>query len=233
MSEINVDFWSILYKCKCIEVPFVWSSSAIKLACISNQCKEEDLLYKNRGLDKKVAIFEPNISIMKWALPSILICEEVYRKNKRLQHLYITNINSSTTNDFNVGQFNKFMKTLDLVKDNKCSIESRYNTLLFMSKYADIVVSHQWGNPLNYLYFDLAWMGWPIVHNAYLCKDVGYFYEDFQLKDGGTILEKVLNHHDSTIDTYIKDNRKAIDGFLPTNKDLQQKYSNLILTLFS
>jgi len=232
MSELNLDFWSILYKCKCIEVPFVWSTNAIRLSCIVNNCTEEELRYQNRGVDKKVAIFEPNISIMKWALPSILICESVYRTNKHIKHLYVTNINSSSTNDFNVSQFNKLLKTLDIVKENKCSIESRYNTLMFMSKYADIVISHQWGNPLNYLYFDLAWMGWPIIHNAYLCKDVGYYYENYQLNDGGKMLEKVISSHDSTVDTYINVNRKAIDVFLPTNKVLQQKYIDLVMNLF-
>jgi hypothetical protein len=232
MSEINLDFWSILHRCKCIEVPFVWSNKAIKLFCAANNCKEEQLYYKNKGPDKKVAIFEPNISIMKWALPSILICEAAYRRNKRIKHLYVTNINSSSTNDFNLKQFNKFMNALDIVKDNKCSIESRYTTLPFMSDHADIIISHQWGNPLNYLYFDLAWMGWPIIHNAYLCKDVGYFYPDFKLNDGGNILETVINTHDSNIDKYLIDNRKAIDRFLSTNKELQEKYTNLVFNLF-
>ncbi|MFY7728209.1 MAG: DUF2827 family protein [Flavobacterium sp.] len=232
MSEINLDFWSILFKCKCIEVPFVWSNNAITLFCKANKCKEEDLLYKNRGPDKKVAIFEPNISIMKWALPSILMCESAYRNNKHLKHLYVTNINSSSTNDFNLTQFNKLMNTLDIVKDKKCSIESRYTTLPFMSNHADIAVSHQWGNPLNYLYFDLAWMGWPIIHNAHLCKDVGYFYRDFHLNDGADILEKVIETHDLHKDKYLDDNRKAIARFLPTNVDIQEIYKNYIFQLF-
>jgi hypothetical protein len=232
MSEINLDFWCILYKCKCIEVPFVWSSNAITLFCKANKSNEEDLYYKNRGPEKKIAIFEPNISIMKWALPAVLICEDAYRNNKLIKHLYVTNINSSTTNDFNIEQFNKFMNSLDIVKDKKCSIETRYKTLPFMSNYADIVISHQWGNPLNYLYFDLAWMGWPIIHNAYLCKDVGYFYEDFHLKDGSSLLEKVIECHDLNKDQYLIDNRKSIERFLPTNKILQETYKELIINLF-
>jgi hypothetical protein len=232
MSDINLDFWSILYKCTCLSVPFVWSQNAVTLFCKANKCKEEELYYINKGLDKKIAIFEPNISIMKWALPSILLCEAAYRKNKRIKHLYVTNINSSNTTDFNLEQFNKFMNTLDIVKDKKCSIEGRYTTLPFMKNNADIVISHQWGNPLNYLYFDLAWMGWPIIHNAYLCKDVGYYYEDFELVKGASVLEDVLNNHDKNIKEYLEKNRIAIDRFLPTNEKLQNEYKNLILNLF-
>jgi hypothetical protein len=232
MADINLDFWSILYRCKCIEVPFVWSHNAIDLFCKANNCREEDLLYKNRGTEKKIAIFEPNISIMKWALPSILICEETYRNNKNVKHLYVTNIKSSDTNDFNVQQFNKFMNTLDIVKDKKCSIESRYMSLSFMSLHADIAVSHQWGNPLNYLYFDLAWMGWPIIHNAHLCKDVGYFYSDFNLIHGSYILKTVIENHDKNVSEYLEKNRDAIKRFLPSNKETKDIYKNLIINLF-
>jgi hypothetical protein len=231
MSETNLDFWSILYECKCIEVPFVWSNNAIKLFCKANDCKEETLYYKNRGPEKKIAIFEPNISIMKWALPSILICEEAYRKNKNVKHLYITNINSCDTNDFNIEQFNKLLKTFDIVKDKKCSIETRYTTLSFMSNHADVVISHQWGNPLNYLYFDLAWMGWPIIHNAYLCDDVGYFYKNFNLKEAAVIVDKVLKEHDLNSSEYLETNRKNIDRFLPTNASIQEKYKELVFNL--
>lgn len=228
MAEINLDFWSILHKCKCIEVPFVWSNSAIKLFCKANSCVEEDLYYKNKGVDKKIAIFEPNISIMKWALPSILIAESAYRNNKHIKHLYVTNINSSSTNDFNLGQFNKFMACLDIVKDKKCSIETRYATLYFMYKYADIVVSHQWGNPLNYLYFDLAWMGWPIIHNAYLCKDVGYYYDAFNLVEASSLLNNVISNHDNNLSEYLEKNRKEINKFLPSNENLKNHYKMLI-----
>jgi hypothetical protein len=232
MAELNRDFWSILHRCNCIEVPFIWSNNAITLFCKANKCDENDLYYKNKGLEKKIAIFEPNISIMKWALPSILICDNTYRKNKLIKHLYVTNIGSSSTNDFNLKQFNKLVQSLDLVKDKKCSIESRYNTLSFMKDYADVVVSHQWGNPLNYLYFDLAWMGWPILHNAYLCKDVGYFYENFDLITASENLEKILTEHDKNIDLYLSKNRQAIDRFLPSNINLQEKYKNLVVKFF-
>ena len=229
MVETNLDYWSILHRCKCVEVPFVWSNNAIKLFCKANNCKEEDLYYKNRGVEKKIAIFEPNISVMKWALPSILICESAYRKNKLVKHLFVTNINEkSQIVDFNLKQFNKFMSTLDIVKDKKCSIETRHNTLSFMRDHADIVVSHQWGNPLNYLYFDLAWMGWPILHNAYLCKDVGYFYNNFNYLEASDYLIKIINTHELNKDEYIKKNREVIDKYLPTNKRLMDDYKNLI-----
>ena len=90
-------------------------------------------------------------------------------------------------------------RSLDLFKEKKITSESRYNTLEFMSKHCDIAISHQWENPLNYLYLDLAWMGWPILHNASLCKDVGYYYEGFNYEEGGNVLLDVINNHDKNV----------------------------------
>jgi hypothetical protein len=101
-----------------------------------------------------------------------------------------------------------------------------------MKTHADIAVSHQWENPLNYLYLDLAWMGWPIVHNAYLCKDIGYYYEDFNYEEGGKVLNEVISNHDENFEEYLKKNRELIDRYLPSNEKLQNEYITLFTNLF-
>ena len=101
-----------------------------------------------------------------------------------------------------------------------------------MSKHCDIAISHQWENPLNYLYLDLAWMGWPILHNASLCKDVGYYYEGFNYYEGSELLNYILTNHEANANEYLIKNRKIIDVYIPTNKSLQEKYKNLIENLF-
>ena len=42
-------------------------------------------------------------------------------------------------------------------------------------------------------------MGWPIVHNAHLCKDVGYFYDGFNYEEGGNVLSDVIENHDKIV----------------------------------
>ncbi len=234
MANTNLHYWRILHRCDTIEVPFIWSPNAVKLHAIVNNCSENDLLYKARNKEeKKLAIFEPNLSIMKWALPAVLICEDAYRQNKNIKHLYVTNIGSSKSIDFNMEQFNKLVNNLDIVKDKKCSVESRYNTLEFMSKIADVAVSHQWGNPLNYLYFDLAWLGYPIVHNAELCKDVGYYYNEFDYSVGSNVLQLALSNHDNNLENYISINRQSIERFLSTNSTLISNYDKLIFSILN
>jgi hypothetical protein len=100
-----------------------------------------------------------------------------------------------------------------------------------MSNYCDIAVSHQWENPLNYLYFDLAWMDWPIVHNAHLCKDIGYFYNEFNYEEGGNVLNDVIENHDKNAENYMNENRKKIEKYLPSNFELQKQYLELITNI--
>ena len=237
MTNTNRYYIQTLQRSKCIEVPFIWSPNAIKLAMIAEKKMYDDIIYKkNEDPSKKIVIFEPNISIMKWCFPSLLVCENAYRKNSELiKQVFVNNITDVKTgiNNFNLTSFNKIVNNLDLCSDKKVSVETRYPTLSFISKHADIAVSHQLENNLNYLYFDLAWMGYPIVHNASLCKDVGYYYEQFNYEEGGKMLLDCIKNHDANLDEYILSNRNAINKYLTTNDELQHKYINLIQSLFS
>lgn len=237
MTNTNQYYWQTLLRTKCIEVPFIWSYNSIELTKIISNKTEKELSYVNRGKEKKLVIFEPNISIMKWCGPSVLICENAYRIDPdTIKQVYINNINDkkadNTLNDFNLDAFTVLVNNLNICKHNKLSIEGRFNTLEFMNHFADIAVSHQWENNLNYLYFDLAWMGWPIIHNAKFCSEIGYFYNEFNYEEGGKKLLEVIYNHDNNIEEYTIKNRLYIDKYLPTNKELQQKYIDLINQLF-
>lgn len=223
--EMNKSFYETLYRTKVKIVPFIWSHIAIDQL---QKNYPHDLKYKMKSTPMKAAIFEPNLNVVKWAFPALLVCENAYRKDKCLSHVYVTNIPRTKGDETrHSSQFTKLVKSTDLFADKKISVESRYSTLVFMQKYADVAVSHQWGNPLNYLYLDLAWMGWPVVHNAHLCKDVGYYYEEFDYKQGGDVLSEVVKNHDS--DTgYLDRQRALIDRYLPSNKALQDAYRKLI-----
>lgn len=213
----NYHYWKTLFRCDVQVVPPIWSPFFI-------EDREEEFLWKKKG--NNVAIFEPNINIVKWFFPALLVCENSYRKTKSIEHVFITNL-SKKNKSLNLEFINSIVKPLDLFIDGKISIEDRFRTLDFMKKYADFVVSHQWENPLNYLYLDLAWMGWPILHNASFCRDVGYYYDGFDYTSGGDILSRVISDHEFN-SGYLDKNRKAIDRYLPSNKGLKSEYLKLI-----
>lgn len=229
--KTGTHYLKTLYRTRVVSVPFVWSQKAIYYACLSNNVKKEsDLLWSKRDYNK-IAIFEPNMSIMKWCIPPLLVCENAYRIEKNIDHVYVNN--TVKHNSFQREQFENIVKSLDLYEDKKITCEGRFNTLMFMKNYANIAVSFQMENPLNYLYLDLAWMGYPIIHNAHFAKDIGYYYEECNYTEGGLILHDIIKNHN--FEEYIKVNRRNIDKFLVTNKDVQKKYKKLIydLILFS
>lgn len=225
MTNTTHHYLKTLLRCNIVEVPYIWSPEFIG---------DEQYKYTKRSINKSIAIFEPNISIMKWAFPAVLICENAYRDPEftdKIKHIYVTNmeLEKKTLNK----HFNETVTSLDLKKDNILSVENRYNSLYFMSKYADIVVSHTWENWLNNLYFDIAWMGWPIVHNGKFCKEVGYYYDEFNYEMGGNVLKDVILNHDENADEYLLRNRLYMQKYLPTNKALKKHYEDLITNILS
>ena len=228
MINTNLHYLQTLYRTKTIGVPFVWSPKAIDFSAKTSNIENiDELLYKPKDYTK-IAIFEPNLSLMKWCVPALLVCENAYRIEKNIDHVYLNN--TKDHNNLQMDEVQKIVNSLDLHSDKKITSESRFNTLFFMKNYASHAVSFQMENNLNYLYFDLAWMGYPIIHNANLIKDIGYYYEQFNYEDGGKLLNKVIKNHN--FDTYIKKNRLLISKYIPSNKELQNKYKILIDNLF-
>ena len=229
MYNQNKYYIEILQQTTCLQIPFIWSPMSIKfIQKIMNLENDTKLLYNKK--ETKIGIFEPNISVMKWALPSILIAENTHKKYNNISHIYITNMDKKedNINNFNMVEFNNICKNLSLFKERKLSVEGRYITLDMMSKTCDIAISHHWENPLNYLYLELAWMGWPILHNASLCKDVGYYYEGFNYNEASEKLNDIIINHDGNKKEYLKQNRLVIDNYIPSNINLQNKYKRLI-----
>jgi len=122
---------------------------------------------------------------------------------------------------------------LDLFKDGKINAESRYQTAFIVSQHLDVVVSHQMLNPLNYLYLDVAYMGYPVLHNAPLCKDIGYYYEGSDTRSAALQLERILMTHHDNIEEYKERNRKAMERYYVGNEKLIESYDKLIYNLFN
>lgn len=217
-------YWTTLYRTPVIEAPFVWSPSLLRKVGA-----EKKHSYTKRDKHTRLAIMEPNISFMKHFLPALLVCENAYREGSEIDRVYLTNIDNKTSKfPINIPHVNHVVKCLDLHAVRKAlSVESRYNALYFASRHADAVVSWQMENNLNYLYLDLAWTGWPIIHNGSLCPDVGYYYEGFDYEEGGRVLKAALEGHGADGE-YLERNRAVIDRYLPTNAALQARYVEML-----
>lgn len=228
MENTNSQYFSMLHRAETITIPFVWDSMFLDLYIEDLKKEGKNPYYKPSKSPKRISVLEPNINVYKYAVYPILITEKLYRKNKNLiKNLKVTN----TQNIRNNKEFISIMRHLDIVNDGKATFENRYSTPWFLSEHTDVVVSHQWENPLNYAYLDTIYMGYPLVHNAHLCKECGYYYNGFDINDGFEQLEYAIVHHDDNIEQYNYNTDKILYQYSSTNINSIKTYDELIYNL--
>jgi hypothetical protein len=177
----------------------------------------------------RAAIFEPNICMVKTSLIPMLAVEEAYRaKPEFLDIVRVCNtlhIKDHTT-------FVHFARRLDIVEHGIATFEGRYATYEFMSAYADAVVSHTWENAQNYLYYELLYGGYPLIHNSPFLGDAGYYYPDFDCQAGGRALLKAFGEHDANLDAYRERSSRVLDSVSIANPANVAAYSDAIAALY-
>jgi hypothetical protein len=207
-------------------VPFVWDPVFL-------QQRSKDLPdggeYRPRSGPRRISVMEPNINVVKFCLYPIFIVEEAFRRRPELiSFLHVTNAERLATQS---AEFIAVMHQLDIVQQHKASFVGRHDTPQFLSEHTDAMVSHQWDNPLNYMYLEVCWQGYPLVHNAELCPDLGYYYPANDVPQGAATLIRALEQHDTEWQAYVKRQRQAIGRFLPTNPALLASYEMLLAEL--
>jgi hypothetical protein len=235
----NSGYYRTLYRANSISVPFLWDNSFLdsSLKIIASQHEEgrykKNHLYNPTKEKKVIGIMEPNLNTVKTCVIPILVTEESYRSEtgkEKIEKLMITNAKDVLSKN---PSFTSMIKSLDIFKDNKISVEHRYQTSFVVSQFIDIVVSHQIMNPLNYLYLDVAYMGYPVLHNAPYCKDVGYYFNESDTRDGAKMLNWILENHDNNLDLYKSRNKQALWRYHVSNPLILSTYEKLIHNLFN
>lgn len=208
--------------------PFVWDPMFVRQRSSDQPHHGE---YRPRAADKakRISIMEPNHDVVKFCLYPILIVEEAFREMPdAIEFLHVTNAERLANNS---KEFVSLMLQLDIVQNNKAAFVGRFDTPLFLAEMTDVVVSHQWENALNYFYFDVAWQGYPLVHNAHLCPDLGYYYNANDVTDGKNQLINVLKSHDQNWQDYLERQRAVIARYLPGHADVTAGYERLLFEL--
>jgi hypothetical protein len=228
VMELNAGFFRTLRRRPVREVPFVWDPVCLEQRC---QMLAEKGEYRAGRSAKRVAVMEPNVDVLKFSLYPLFIAELAYRvMPEKIEYVHVTNSDHLAREN---PEFIGVANHLDLVREHKVSFIGRHDTPAFLSEYTDIVVSHQWGLPLNYFYFDVCWNGYPLVHNASLCPELGYFYSGNDLDAGALCVVDALTNHDENAQSYMRRQRELIGRFLATNQTLAMQYDRLLYGLFA
>ncbi len=207
-------------------VPFVWEPVFLQARSSGFPAEGE---FRPRPGPKRLTVMEPNHDVVKFCLYPILIAEEAFRQQPELiSFLHVTNAEALANAS---PDFVALMNQLDIVRAHKAAFVGRFDTPQFLAEMTDVVISHQWDNPLNYFYLEVCWQGFPLVHNADLCSDLGYHYPHNDVQAGCRQLLGALTQHDSQWQTYRARQRQRIARFLPDNPAVVADYGKLLVQL--
>jgi hypothetical protein len=228
VENISKHYFSTFRRRPAVVAPFVWDPMFVRKR--AQAFKEHGEYRPRKGVKgKRISIMEPNNDVVKFCLYPVLITEEAFREQPdSIEFLHVTNAERLAKES---PEFVALMLQLDLVQNSKAAFVGRFDTPQFLSEMTDVVVSHQWENALNYFYFDVAWQGYPLIHNADLCPELGYYYDKNDVVAGKNQLIHALNTHDDHWQEYTKRQREIIGKYLPGNADVTAGYERLLFNL--
>lgn len=223
VENISRSYFEVLRRQSARVVPFIWSPIFIDQR--SKGLPDEGRYCPNHA-PKRLSVMEPNHDVVKFCLYPVLIAELAYRmRPNSIEILQVTNAESIARESL---EFISLMHQLDIVTNHKAVFLGRHDTPEFLSRNTDIVISHQLENPLNYMYLEVCWQGYALVHNASLCADIGYFYPGNDAKQGAQQVINALDNHDAHATWYRERQRAAIGRYLPENPQLVACYGALL-----
>jgi Protein of unknown function (DUF2827) len=223
VANSSLPFIQALRRCPAKVVPFVWDPRWLESSVtrLPNGGR-----YQPGRPAKRLAVMEPNMDVLKACIYPILIAETAFRRHpERIEFLNVCNAKDLAEDSH---EFQLLMFQLDIVNANKATFLGRYNTADFLSEHADVVISNQWDNPLNYFYFDVCWLGYPLVHNAEMCANLGYYYEGNDVHSGAQQLILTLEKHDTLALEYARKQKSHLLAHTAANPELVATYDALI-----
>lgn len=232
LYDQNKDFLEAICEAPAYVGPYVWSHKFIDNHVEGRlKTKGGSGLYEPRtGTARRISNFEPNINLEKTCITPIIIGEKMFMEEPDLIEKFSI-FGSDTIKKKQT--FIKFAGSLNVYKAKKMFFEARYPIVWSLFEHTDIVLCHQRDLPLNYIYFDAAWLGYPVVHNAHMVKELGYYYD---LWDADTAVEHLIDiakNFDSQKDEYLKKSREIISKFLPEHPRNVNGYAELLEKVLS
>lgn len=211
-----------IYRCPVHIIPQIWDDSFFK---IQKETTINNFGYKPSRNKWRCSIMDPNLTVMKTSHMPALVAECAYRKLPfKFSNIYITNAIRYREN----AHFSSFIGALSAYKDGIMTVEDRYLGWEFLANHTDAVITHHWENGLNYLFYEVLYGNYPLIHNSAFLKDYGYYYSDFDAEDGARALIEAIAIHDMNLDNYRENNAKLLSALSPSSQANIELHENLL-----
>ena len=218
--ESSFSYLEMLYSAEIRSCPFIWEPDFVSKPFTKADYQEKPNLQ----------VMEPNISLMKNLMIPVAIAEKICRKNPDLFNQMLVN-NSSRIGKSPYFKANILPNFPWLDGHNQKILFGGRRTFDNTLKKRDVLVTHQWGCELNYVYLEALHKNVPLVHNSPRFKEVGYYYEGFDVNAGARACEKAIA--DKKISDYQKKSRSFVKRFSIRNPLVQKTYKALVEEVMS
>jgi hypothetical protein len=224
-----VPYFSSVFRCPVRVMPHLWSPLVLEREA-ARLPEGRSFGYRPGRRRWRAGIFEPNICMVKTSFVPLLSCEAAHRSSPdMLEHVW-------AYNTFHLKEhvgFNGFARSLDIVKHGLTSFEGRFPVCRVLASDVDVVLSHQWENAQNYVYYEALYGGYPLIHNSHLIGECGYRYQGFDCEEGGLALQRAFAGHDAQLDDYRHTANGFLRGLYPENDGNVRIYSDALAALYT
>ncbi len=209
-SYLETLFDAPVYSC-----PYIWEPQFV-----SSPFQPAD--YREKP---NIQVMESNISLMKNALIPISIAERLCRENPdNFDQMYINGSMGMAQNKY--FKANLLPNMTWLQGSNQKILFGNRRTFEQTFQQRDILLSHQWGCELNYVYLEALYKNIPLVHNSPRLKNIGYYYEGFDVEAGCQAVKRAAA--DTHVQEYQHKGLEIIKKFSIHQAENQAGYQELI-----
>lgn len=210
-------------------VPHLWSPCLLEDHTVNKFKKSvSDLIYNPAPRNTKkidIIILEPNINFVKTALVPVMAAEKFHIDNPNLlNQVFVFNFPMQSKDAAHI------VNNLT-IKDKVRKFTSLHiaEILLHFNKgdAMPIFVSHQMYTHWNYLYYELMYYGYPLIHNSNLLKDYCYQYNEFDIATCSDKIKEAALHHNENFTKQLETNRTYLKSIDPSGEESMAAWKNL------
>ena len=217
----NIDYMCSLYRLpfsKGIVAPYVWEPMFVDGSW--GKGAEE-----RSWITRDIVITEPNISFQKSCLVPLLLAERFAKAYPAWRgrivlmnsHRFATNTHAKTV-----------LECLALHRAGRILYRGRQTIRELIEQNKDACfICHQVNNEYNYMALELMYSGIPVLHNASVWADFGYYWSDCAIDSAVAKLHSVLQTHDAD-GVYRADGRQLAWLYSIYNPEVRGAWARLL-----
>lgn len=222
-------YFETLKKVSVYITPHLWHPCVLeKRAAQLSKVSVSDLMYDvTKHIETKIdiVILEPNIGFVKNAWLPIITSERLHMKHPDLiNNVFVFNFPERPDTY-------SMIQTLSLGSKLRPFTRQEMDQILVhfaRRSTIPIFLTHQTYNHLNYLYYELLYFGYPLVHNSDMLDGCGYYYKD---NDIDACVESIINafkHHNKQLLRYKADALAYLERVNPLNVDVCRMWNEKV-----